>query len=81
MNLPSKAALRSADFYDEKFSQEGISLLEFICERGVPYLYYASFTDSVVPVTPIVDEILKVNGTGIFKNYSLQNSATVSKTR
>ena len=72
MNMPSEADLHSADFYDEKFSQERISLLEFICERGVPYLYYASFTDSVVPVAPIADEILKVNGTGIFKNYSLR---------
>jgi len=72
MDIPSEADLHSADFYDEKFSQEGISLLEFICERGVPYLYYASFTDSVVPFEPIVDEILKVNGTGIFKNYLLR---------
>ena len=72
MNTPSEADLLSADFYHKEFSDEGVSLLEFICERGVPYLFYASFTDSVVPVVPIVEEILSVNGTGIFKNYSLR---------
>lgn len=71
-NIPSDADFRSAGFYDGEFSKHGISLLEFICERGVPHLYYASFADSVVPVEPIVDEIQKVNGTGIFKNYSLR---------
>lgn len=72
MNIPSEADLRSAGFYDSEFSKHGISLLEFICERGVPHLYYASFGDSVVPIEPIADEIHRINGTGVFKNYSLR---------
>lgn len=72
MNIPSEADLRFAEFYESEFSKYGISLLEFICERGVPHLYYASFADSVVPIEPIADEIQKVNGTGIFKNHSLR---------
>lgn len=72
MNIPSEADLRSAGYYDEEFSQHGISLLEFICERGVPHLYYASFADSVVPIKPIAVEICGVNGASIFQNYLLR---------
>jgi hypothetical protein len=72
MNIPSEADIRASGFHDNEFSKHGISLLEFICERGGPHLYYASFADSVVPVKPITDEIQKVNGTGILKNYSLR---------
>jgi len=72
MNIPSEADLRSAGFYDAEFSGLGLSLLEFICERGVPHLYYASFSESVVPLQPITREIQQLNGTGVFKNYSLR---------
>jgi hypothetical protein len=72
MSIPSYADLRSAGFYDTEFGSHGVSLLEFICERGIPHLYYASFDDSVVPVEPIVSKIRKENGKGIFKNYSLR---------
>jgi len=71
-NIPSEKDLISAGFYDSEFCKHGISLVEFICERGVPHLYYASFADVVVPIEPIVDEIQKVNGTGIFNNFSLR---------
>lgn len=72
MNTPSEEDLRSAGFYAEEFSKHGISLLEFICERGVPHLYYASFCDSVVSVSRIAEDISRINGTGIFNNYSLR---------
>lgn len=71
-NLPSQADLRSASYYDAKFRPKGIILLEFICERGVPHLYYASFPDHIIPVHPIIAEIRLINGSGIFKNYSLR---------
>jgi hypothetical protein len=72
MNYPSEADLRSAGFYSEKFGSRGVSLLEFICERGTPHLYYASFGDNVFPIKPIEGEIAEVNGTGILKNRSLR---------
>ncbi len=72
MNIPSEADLRSAGFYGAEFSKHDISLLECICERGVPHLYYASFSDSIVPIKPITEEIMRINGTGIFENYSLR---------
>ena len=72
MSFPSEADLRSAGSFDEEFSKHGISLLEFVCERGVPHLYYATFAESVVPMDPITSEVQKVNGTGILRNYSLR---------
>lgn len=71
-NLPSQADLTSANFLHRNFANKGISLLEFICLRGVPHLYYAGFSNDVVPVEAIVAEIGSVNGKGTFKNYSLR---------
>lgn len=72
MSIPSEADLTSAGFHDGEFGKHGVSLLEFICEKGVPHLYYATFDDSVVPLQPITIEINRENGTGILKNYSLR---------
>ncbi|MGO8928322.1 MAG: hypothetical protein ACLQU3_15750 [Limisphaerales bacterium] len=72
MNIPSEADLRSAGFRDGAFSDRSISLLEFICERGVPHLYYASFAESVVPIDLITHEVQGANGTGILDNYRLR---------
>jgi hypothetical protein len=72
MNIPSEQDFRHAQFYDGEFSKHGISLLEFICERGAPHLYYASFAGSVGLIDPVIDEIEQINGTGILNNYSLR---------
>lgn len=71
-NLPSEADLRSAGFYDELLDKLGVTLLEFICESGTPHLYYARFADGIVPIDEVLREIQEVNGTGVFKNYSLR---------
>jgi len=71
-NLPSDADLNSASLYHRKLGTKGITLIDFISERGVPYLYYAGFHDSVVPVDPIMSGISQINGSGILKNYSLR---------
>lgn len=71
-SAPSEADLRSADFYDRAFSPHGIALLEFICDRGRPHLYYASFDDRLFPVRPIISEIQDSNGKGIMANYRLR---------
>jgi hypothetical protein len=72
MNMPSNADLTSAEYLHHRLTPKGVSVLEFICERGVPHLYYAAFADNTIPVEPILTEIHSVNGTGIFKNYSLR---------
>ena len=50
-NIPSETDLRSADVWRGNLSHEDVSLLEFVCERGVPYLdetfTYGSGEDAV----------------------------------
>ncbi len=72
MNIPSRQDIRSAGIYDLEFSNHRINLLEFICERGIPHLYYASFDDSVAPLTPIILGIIGENGRGILRNRTLR---------
>ena len=72
MNLPSERDLHWADHWRRMLAQEDVSLLKFVCERGVPYLYFASFADSVLSVAPIVEEITAENGLGAFRNYGLR---------
>lgn len=74
MNTPSNADLTSASFLHGLLAKRNISILEFICERGVPHLYYAAFSDSVLPVGPILAEVNSVNGKNVFKNYSLRKN-------
>ena len=74
MNIPSNTDLTSANFLQCLLAKRNISLLEFICERGVPHLYYAAFSDSILPVEPILTEVNSVNGKNVFKNYSLRKN-------
>jgi hypothetical protein len=70
--FPSRADLETADSFQQHFASRHISLLDFICVRGIPHLYHAAFSDDVFPVQPIIDEIDSMNGTGIFGNCSLR---------
>lgn len=72
MNLPSRRDLRWAAHWRQMLAQENVSLLKFVCERGVPYLYFASFADSALAVAPIVEEVASENGLSAFRNYRLR---------
>ena len=72
-NQPSQQDLRSAaHFKNQIVSKNRVGFLDFICERGVPHLYYAAFPDREVPIKPITQQIQVINGTGIFVNYRLR---------
>lgn len=72
MNVPSRADLNSASDYHQYLCGRGVSLLEFICERGVPHLFYAAFADSLLQVPPFLAEVSRINGKGVFRNYALR---------
>ena len=72
VNLPSERDLHSAAHWRQRLAHDDVSLLEFVCERGVPYLYFASFADSVLSVAPIIKEIAAENDLGAFRNYGLR---------
>ena len=72
MNQPSEADLIHARFYNDLCGKLGVNLLEFICERGSPHLYYAGFVDTMIPIRTIIFEIQQVNGKNIINNYLLR---------
>jgi hypothetical protein len=71
-NLPSQQDLKSAEYFSGLLSEKGISFLDFVCERGVPHLYFAFFNSSLSPVERYVEEISGKNNSGIFANIGLR---------
>ena len=73
MYRPSDQDLKSAaNLQNEIVSKHNVSLLEFVCERGVPYLYYAAFPNREVPLQPIMQQIQVLNGARTMANYKLR---------
>jgi hypothetical protein len=68
---PSQQDLISADDYAIKLDYYSVNILEFICERGRHYQYYAYHTDSFYPLKDRIEEIEKHNGTSMFWNLRL----------
>ncbi len=71
ITLPSKNDISSAKEFAGVFNQEGINLLEFICERGGYYKYFQSIADSFYPLTEFIEVIDKENNLSKLKNLSL----------
>ena len=76
VHRPSEADLNSAMQLHRVLAAMKGSLLEFICERGIAHLYYAAFAETVVPIEPVLAEVLSANGQGVFSNYRLRKELT-----
>ena len=50
----------------------GISLVEFVCERGTSHMYYAHLSSNLSPIEVHIERINGLNGAGIFKNVELR---------
>ncbi|MBU4445787.1 hypothetical protein KJ656_12000 [bacterium] len=68
---PSDQDTKSANEFTQVLNQNGINLLEFICERGRHYEYFFSPADTFLPLRDFVEAIEEVNGQSKFKNLSL----------
>lgn len=71
-NLPSAQDLRSAEFMASSLSKVGISLIEFVCERGIPHLYDAFLNSDLSPLDVHIERINGLNGVRIFANVELR---------
>lgn len=71
-NLPSAQDLRSAEYMAGLLAKFGISLIEFVCERGTSHMYYAHLNSNLCPLEVYVERINGLNGAGIFKNVELR---------
>lgn len=72
MNSPSETDLRTARYRHRQLGGQGVNVLEFICERGMPHLYYAGFVESLVPTDAVRHEISQANSSTLFRNYRLR---------
>ena len=71
INKPSPKDLESAISFHRKFNEMRLNLLEFICERGIPRLYYAGFVTSPISLWLLIAKIQKKNDSSIFVNRVL----------
>lgn len=68
---PSENDLISAKEFAQLFNNEGLNLVEFICERGMHYQYFLSPSDRFMPVEIFSKEISLINGRSRFRNFCL----------
>jgi hypothetical protein len=68
----SKADIISANVLAEILKKAEINLLEFICERGRPYLYFANPADSFFPINQYIINVHNENGKTVRANYHLR---------
>ncbi len=68
---PSTKDVDSANHYADILNQKGLSLLEFVCERGLHYEYFFSPADNFLPLSTFVNAVSGVNGYSKFRNLAL----------
>jgi hypothetical protein len=77
VNQPSSQDLRSAEYFSNLLSQQGIALMDFVCERGVPYLYYVFLSSRPAPIEGLIKDISEINDSGLFANVGLRRELSM----
>ena len=72
VSAPSSQDIQSATATSQSLLSYGISVLEFICDRGVPLLYFAAISEEAEPLGPILQKIQKDNARNREQNYRLR---------
>jgi len=72
MTKPSRQDLRFAGNLEAVAATHGLNHLEFICERGTPHLYFASFSDRDEPLAPTKRAVERKNGKSRVTNFRLR---------
>jgi len=68
---PSPQDIISANEFAAELNENGINLLEFICERGRHYRYYAEYSDDFLAASKFAEKIKSENGQTMIENLSL----------
>lgn len=69
--VPSKTDKKSAAYYSEQLSGEGINYFDFVCERGRFLMYHKNVSPLFCPDTARVENIAKENEITKKQNYKL----------
>lgn len=67
----SKTDLDTASHWTSALNSEGISLVKYVCERGRPYRYFLSPSESFMPLIGFMVDINKANDNSKFRNLRL----------
>lgn len=67
----SKTDLATASHWASALNPGGVSLAEYVCERGRHYRYFFSPSESFMPLGQLTDAINKANGCSRFSNLRL----------
>jgi len=68
---PSQTDLDSAKHWQSILFTVGLSLIEFVCERGRAYEYWRAYCGSFAPLTAFVNRIQRLNGQSRWENLKL----------
>jgi hypothetical protein len=68
---PSGKDIESANEFAHVLNRAGINLVEFVCERGKHYKYFASCADIFLPLSEFVTAVNGINGLSKLRNLSL----------
>jgi len=79
LNQPSSQDLKSAEYYSNLLSKQGIGFMDFVCERGVPYLYYAFLDSRLAPIEGFIKDIATINDSGFFANVGLRRELSARR--
>jgi len=80
-NQPSSQDIKSAEYFSNLLSQQGIGFMDFVCERGVPYLFYAYLDSRSAPIEGFIEDIATINDSGIFANVGLRRELSTRRAR
>ena len=69
--IPSKLDLETANEWATKLNNSEISLVEYICERGIPHRFFLSVAESFLPLANFLSNIKQENGKSWSDNLSL----------
>jgi hypothetical protein len=69
--IPSNMDLETANEWAIKLNNSGISLVEYICERGIPHRYFLRVAETFLPLANYLIEIKQENGKSWSDNLSL----------
>ncbi len=69
--VPSQLDQETTNNWAQILNGSDISLLAYICERGVPYRFLLRVPDSFFPISNFIDEISELNGVSWFDNFPL----------
>jgi hypothetical protein len=68
----------SARYYSRVLVPLGLNLQEFVCERGVAYMYYQDFAEDFFPLEAFVKQVKDANDQSRGGNYDLRRELKVA---